>query len=241
MSTGAMGDGLRAGVGGGEAGRKREADPRIPLPSCRGPALTSSVLIVGVPPREVECMLVSGRGPELPAGARCPDCDGVLRGFWRGYARSVRLGRHVVRLEIARSVCRGCRRTHALLPSLCVPRRLDAAPGVYLALALAARGRGHRPIALRLGLPATTVRGWLRTLRRGAPALVVRLWQLADGLGHRPGRAPPVAGTLGELRRALSAVNAAARRRLGPAGHAGRAGLLASVMSRGALAHTDSP
>ena len=186
-------------------------------------------------------MLASGRGPGLPAGARCPDCDGVLVGAWRGYARSVRLGRRVVELQVARSVCRGCRRTHALLPSLCVPRRLDAAPSVYLALALAARGHGHRPIAQRLGLPATTVRGWLRALRRGALALVARLFELADGLGHRPGRAPPAAGARGELRRAIGAVTAAVRRRLGPAGHAGRAGLLASVMGRGPRAHTDSP
>ncbi len=186
-------------------------------------------------------MLASGCGPGLPAGARCPDCNGALLGSWRGYARSVRLGRRVVRLAIARSRCGGCRRTHALLPSLCVPRRLDAAASVYLALALAARGRGHRPIALRLGLPATTVRGWLRALRLGAPGWAARLFELADDLGHRPGRAPPAAGALGELRRAIGAVNAAARRRLGPAGHAGRAGLLASVTGRGRCAHTDSP
>jgi hypothetical protein len=186
-------------------------------------------------------MLAAGRGPGLPAGARCPDCEGVLSGSWRGYARNVRLGRRVVRLQIARAVCGRCRRTHALLPSLCVPRRLDAAPSVYLALALAARGRGHRPIALRLGLPATTVREWLRTLRRSAPALLARLWQLADELGHRPGRAPPVAGALDELVRAVRAVHAQARRRLGPAGQAGRAGLVASVMSRGPRAHRDSP
>jgi hypothetical protein len=186
-------------------------------------------------------MLAAGRGPGRPRGARCPDCYGLLRGQWRGYARNVRLGRRVVRLEIARSVCGSCRRTHALLPSICVPRRLDGAPSLYLALALAARGRGHRPIAARLGLPATTVRGWLRGLRQGAPAQAARLWTLAERLGHRAGRPPPVRGALGELHRALCAVHAGVRRRFGAAGHAGRAGLLSSVTDAIAPAHTGSP
>jgi hypothetical protein len=233
---------LRAGVGGGEAARKTESGPPHRFgKKRREPALTSSVLIVGVPPREVEPMLAAGRGPGRPAGARCPDCDGLLHGSWRGYLRNVRLGRRVVRLKIARTVCGRCRRTHALLPSICVPRRLDGAPSLYLALALAARGRGHRPIALRLGLPATTVREWLRALRRGAPAQAARLWALAGELGHRSGRPPPVRGALGELHRALAAVHAGVRRRFGPAGHGGRAGLLSSVTGAPVVAHTGSP
>ena len=85
------------------------------------------------------------------------------------------------------------------------------------------------------------MREWLRALRRGALAQAARLWALAEQFGHRSGRAPPDGGVLGELLRALGAVNAAARRRLGPAGQAGRAGLVASVIGMAPPAHTDSP
>ena len=100
----------------------------------------SSVLIVGVAAVEVERMLGAGIGPECPPGARCPRCGGQLDGCWRGYRRAVRFGRRVVRLWIGRSVCRGCGRTHALLPSFVVPRRLDAAPVIGAALEGAAGG-----------------------------------------------------------------------------------------------------
>jgi hypothetical protein len=199
------------------------------------------MLIVGVAPHEVEPMLAAGVGPTHAAGAACPACGGELRGTWRGYARSVRRDGRVWRLAIRRARCTSCRRTHALLPSFVVPRRLDAARAVHLALALAAAGWGHRPIAGRLALPASTVRGWLRRLRARALAHAARLWALADGLGAPPARPPPGLGALAALARALGACARAARRRLGPGGLPGRAGLLVAVIGPGLLAHTDSP
>lgn len=203
--------------------------------------LTSSVLIVGVLAHEVEPMLARGVGPSRPAGAPCPSCGGELAGgCWRGYERNLRLGDRVVRLWIARTRCLSCRRTHALLPSFCVPGRLDGAPSLTAALALAARGQGHRPIASRLGLPATTVRGWLRRLRQGALAHAARLEQVALAFGAPPARPPPTT-PLGALWRALGAARRAARARLGPAGLLDRAGLLVAVIGPVLLAHTNSP
>src|SRR5207247_6237391 len=117
--------------------------------------------------------------PGPPAEARCPDCGGELRGFWVGYGRSVRFTSRIVRLRIGRSRCRGCGKTHALLPSFVVPRRLDAAIVIGAALELAAAGRGHRPLAARLSLPATTVRGRLRRARAQAALLASRRRPLA--------------------------------------------------------------
>lgn len=187
-------------------------------------------------------MLAAGLGPGLPAGARCPDCDGLLRGRWRGYRRCVRLGAgRVVVLRIARSRCAACRRTHALIPSFLVPGRLDGAASVAAALRRGARGVGQRRIAAGLGLPETTVRGWLRRLRAGAPALVGRLVALADALGGGPGRAPPVRDGLAGVVGALAALCRAAGRRLGAAGLLDPAGLLVAVTGRALLAHTISP
>lgn len=186
-------------------------------------------------------MLAAGIGPGPPEGARCPACEGPLRGHWRGYRRLVRIGGQVHALWIARSRCARCRRTHALIPSLVVPGRLDGARSVLAALAWAARGLGQRRIALRLGLPETTVRGWLRRLRAGAARLSARLVGLAGALGHRPGRAPPSRAGLAGLLGALWALRRAARARLGSGGLLDPAGLLVAVTGRALLAHTISP
>ncbi len=113
---------------------KEETAPASSCPRAAGGRLLSSMLIVGIAAAEVEGMLASGLGPALPEDPRCPVCGEQLRGLWRGDRRAVRLGRRVERLWIGRSRCRSCRRTHALLPSFVVPRRLDAAPVIGAAL-----------------------------------------------------------------------------------------------------------
>jgi predicted Fe-S protein YdhL (DUF1289 family) len=99
----------------------------------------------------------------------CPSCGAVLAGWGNGVARRVRLpgepdgeqDRHVA-LVPRRTRCRGCGRTHVLLPAWCLARRADAGEVIGLALEAKAAGAGHRVIAGRLGRPASTVRGWLR-------------------------------------------------------------------------------
>jgi len=49
-----------------------------------------------------------------------------------------------------------------LLSCVCLCRRRDAVEVIGRALLLAAGGAGFRPIAAQLGLPESTVRGWLR-------------------------------------------------------------------------------
>jgi len=185
------------------------------------------MVIVGVAAREVEGMLAAGIGPRAPAGVRCPGCGGELGGFWWGYERTLRLERRrLVRLRIGRSRCRGCGRTHALLPSFVVPRRLDAASVVGAALGLAAAGRGHRPIAAALLLPATTVRGWLRRARACVSVVASRLWRFAHELGALAPRSPPGERPLAALLRAAAAAHAAAAERLGAAALPDRFGLV---------------
>ena len=63
-----------------------------------------------------------------------------------------------------------------LLPVTVLLRRGYAADVVGAALAARARGSGYRPIAKMLGVPAVTVRGWLRVM--GARLEPVRSWLL---------------------------------------------------------------
>lgn len=196
--------------------------------------MTSTVLIVGIAPSEVEPMLAGGVGPALPGEARCPGCGGELRGFWWGYERTVRLPRcRLVRLRVGRSVCRGCGGTHALLPSFVVPRRLDAVPVIGAALELAAAGGGHRPIAASLLLPATTVRGWLRRARARAGLVASRLWRLAQELGALAPRPPPGERPLAALVRAAAAAQEAAAARLGGEALPDRFGLVVVLVGEG--------
>jgi hypothetical protein len=129
--------------------------------------------------------IVGESGPaterELHAGRlSCPRCGGVLRPWGTARLRRIRLGALVHRaVRPRRARCAGCGTTHVLLPDWLLLRRAYAAPLIWAALAAHGRGVGYRRIAVRLRLPASTVRDWLRAFRRAAPALLARLGRLS--------------------------------------------------------------
>jgi transposase-like protein len=123
------------------------------------------MLIVCAEQALVEAELVGGL-------LACPLCREVL-GPW-GHARE-RVTRRLSgdwRWRPRRARCRGCRGTHVLLADLCLSRRQDGVEVIGQAIEAYVGGEGHRPIAARLGVPAGTVRGWLR--RFGARAGLIR-------------------------------------------------------------------
>jgi hypothetical protein len=127
----------------------------------------------------------AGGAVEVPAQA-CPDCHRLLTG-WGGYWRWVRAARlPEQRVWIRRGWCADCRRTQALLPSFLFIHRLDANAVIGSALQQAAGGSGARPIAQRLELPHTTVRGWWRRVKTTAPRLVADLLVQATSLDPAP-------------------------------------------------------
>ena len=100
---------------------------------------------------------------ELAAGElACLDCDGELRPWGHARRRWLRTRQGRRPLRPRRSCCRGCGRTHVLVPGVMLPRRADAVEIIGQALVASAAGEGHRTIAARLARPAATVRGWLR-------------------------------------------------------------------------------
>ena len=123
------------------------------------------MLIVCAEQALVEAELVGGL-------LSCPSCRGVLRPW--GHARE-RVTRRVSgdwRWRPRRARCRDCEGTHVLLSDLCLVRRQDEVEVIGRAIEAHVGGEGHRPIAARLGVPAGTVRGWLR--RFAANAEVIR-------------------------------------------------------------------
>lgn len=113
------------------------------------------MLIVGTDPARVEAELLTGR-------LSCPGCGSGLRPWGHSVEREVRRLEGSERRRFRRSICTACTSTHVLVPEDTLVRRRDDAAVVGNALVAKANGDGHRRIALDLGRPASTVRGWLR-------------------------------------------------------------------------------
>ena len=120
------------------------------------------------------------------------------------------------RLRPRRGLCRSCGATHILLPSWAAPRRTDAVGVIARAAALSVlHGTGSARLGAELGVPAATVRGWLRRLRARAAWLLqeatagfgfpVAIIETPDG--RDPSPPTPTGSVLGD---ALAAVAACA-------------------------------
>jgi hypothetical protein len=187
-------------------------------------------MTVGLAAAAVENDLLAGL-----LGCPATGCGAVL-GPW-GSARE-RTVRGAGRLRPRRGRCRGCRRTQVLLPASVLLRRADAVTVIGAALLAKAGGSGHRPIAVTLNVPASTVRGWLRRIVTVADLVLAVLAavaaELADEFTPPAATADPVAAVV-EL---LGALAASVARRLGGSCSPWR---LAAVLTGGRLLSPSGP
>jgi hypothetical protein len=144
----------------------------------------------------------------------CPavGCSGVL-GPW-GSARE-RVVRGAGRLLPRRGRCRGCGRTQVLLPASVLLRRADAVTVIGAGLLAKATGSGHRPIAVLLGVPSSTVRGWLRRIVSVVDRVLAVLGAAAAQLGVEFALPAATADPVAAVVEMLGALAAAMARRLG--------------------------
>lgn len=144
----------------------------------------------------------------------CPElgCGAVL-GPW-GSARE-RLVRGAGWLLPRRGRCRGCGRTQVLLPASVLLRRADAVTVIGMALLAKAGGAGHRPIAVLVKVPSSTVRGWLRRIVAVADRVLAVLAAAAAQLGAEFTPPAPTADPVAAVTEMLGALAAAMARRLG--------------------------
>lgn len=182
------------------------------------------MLIVGVDLAAVEADLVAGR-------LACPACGVGLRPWGQARERELRSCAGSRWLAPRRAICAGCGATHVLLPEDGLARRRDSAADIGAALAAKAAGSGHRPIASRLGVPAATVRGWLRRLAVVAERVRAHFTRWAAALDPMLGPVEPAGSPFADALGAIGVAAAAAVRRLGPrpAWH------VASVLTGGGL------
>ena len=160
------------------------------------------MLTVETDPAAVEERLQSG-------GLACPGCAGVLAGWGRARARTVRDHDVETRVVPRRTRCRGCRATHVLLPVLLLVRRADTAVVIGVALEARAAGGGHRRIAELLGRPAGTVRGWLRRFAGRVEAVRVVFTLRARALAPDPVLPGPAGSPWADAVAAVAAAAAA--------------------------------
>ncbi len=154
---------------------------------------------------------------DLGSGSlRCP-CSGPV-GPW-GWARERLLrvaGGGGRRVRPRRGRCRGCGRTHVLLPVTMLFRRRDSAATIGEAIWLHVTDRfGYRQVAVRLAMPADTVRGWLRRFRCRSEMIRVCFTVLAYRLDPTIGSIEPAGSSTADAFAAIVAAVGVAMRRWG--------------------------
>jgi hypothetical protein len=154
----------------------------------------------------VEFRLAAGR-------VGCPDCSGALRPW--GWARPRGVHGLAGLMRPRRARCPVCLVTHVLLPVTALLRRAYAADVIGAALLARAAELGHRAIGHTLGVPAATVRGWLRVMAARLESTRLHLLQVT----RRAGVDVAVPEALGcpwrDLLAALGAATAAVTGRFG--------------------------
>lgn len=159
------------------------------------------MLIVGSDPSRVETDLLTG-------AIGCPSCRGVLARWGFARRRSLRGDEGPVRVRPRRGRCRSCRSTHVLLPDVALLRRVDTVAVIGRAVTARASGAGRARVAVELGRPLSTVRGWLRRFAAATARIATHFTVWAHRLDPNLG---PVVSRAGTLLAALEAIGVAAR------------------------------
>lgn len=169
----------------------------------------------------IEVIDAAGARTTLFAGRlACPSCGGTLRPWGHTRARAVATSREgaqaTVKVRLDRARCRSCQATHVLLPAELLARRSYPLRVIGAALAAAGQGGGSRSVAGWLGVPAATVRSWLRRARANAKALYRLGVQTVVALDPVLLPATPQVTALGDALAALAAAASATIARFAP-------------------------
>lgn len=167
-------------------------------------------------------LTVAGTGwvveKELRAGRLgCPGCSGVLAPWGHAREREVRSAKASWWVRPRRARCPACGVTHVLLPVVCLLRRLYSAPVIMAALVLrATSGAGWRTIADEVGVPGSTVRGWVRRFSARSEMVRVFFTRAALATGIDMGPPGPAGSPVADALAAVGLLVAAITQRFSP-------------------------
>jgi transposase-like protein len=167
--------------------------------------------IVGAEVAVVEAELVGGL-------LGCPSCREVLGPWGHARERVLRCAAGDRRIRPRRARCRGCRRTHVLLPWTVLVRRQDEIAVIGAAIeAKVLAGQGFRRIAEQLGASPITVRGWLRRFAERAELIRAHFVRCAVALDSELGPVLPAGSGVADALEAIAVAVRAWVLRFGPA------------------------
>jgi hypothetical protein len=146
----------------------------------------------------------------------CPSCRGMLRPWGHARERVTRLFSGDWRWRPRRARYLGCHGTHVLLAVRWRSRRQEGVEVIGAAIEAHVAGEGHRRIAGRLGVPAGTVRGWLRRFDQRAGQVRVLFTRCAVGLDPELGPIVPAGGGAADALEAIEIAGRAWVLRFGP-------------------------
>jgi hypothetical protein len=109
-----------------------------------------------------------------------------------------------------------CLVTQVLLPDCCLGRRRDRVEVIGSALVAKAGGAGYRRISLEIGVPAGTVRGWLRRFASRAQAVRAHFTSWAYRLDVLQVPVGPAGSLTADAVEAIGVAARAASLRFGP-------------------------
>lgn len=146
----------------------------------------------------------------------CPGCGGVLRPWGHARRRVLRGDPPGEAIRPRRARCKSCLVSQVLLPDRCLARRRDPVEVIGSAVAAKVSGEGHRRIAARTGIPATTVRGWLRRFATAAERIRGHFTAWAYRLDALQGPINPAGSVVADAVEAIGVAARAATLRFGP-------------------------
>ena len=146
----------------------------------------------------------------------CPSCRGVLGPWGHRRGRVLRCRSGDPLLVPRRARCRGCLGTHVLLPEVVLLRRQDEVAVIGEAIEASVAGEGCRSIASRLGVPADTVRGWLRRFVGRAELIRALFTRCAVALDPMLGSVLPAGSGVADALEAVAVAGRAWVLRFGP-------------------------
>lgn len=103
-----------------------------------------------------------------------------------------------------------------LLPDVCLVRRQDEVSVIGAAIAASVAGEGYRRIAGRLGVPADTVRGWLRRFGERAELIRSQFTRCAVALDPELGPVMPAGSRVADAVEVIAVAGRAWVLRFGP-------------------------
>ena len=133
--------------------------------------------------QSVESYEALGADVEYERPSRCPDCDYTELIFWGKRKRFATDGKNSYSLFVRRVRCKGCDKTHTVLPAFLLKNQVYVVNLIVSALLLVfVEARGSRTTAERIGVARSTLRRWISRFKTSAASHYRRLLYLKHNL-----------------------------------------------------------